>query len=45
VAHDFDIDDWKPTKIEYVNPADDPSAELNEPRTLYLWKVEPQAAP
>jgi SAM-dependent methyltransferase len=43
VAHDFDIDDWKPTKIEYVNPADDPSAELNEPRTLYLWKVEPQA--
>jgi cyclopropane fatty-acyl-phospholipid synthase-like methyltransferase len=42
VAHDFDIDDWKPTKIEYVNPADDPSAELNEPRTLYLWRVEPQ---
>jgi hypothetical protein len=23
-----------------VNPADDPSAELNEPRTLYLWKVD-----
>ena len=43
VAHDFDIDEWKPTKIEYVNPADDPSAELNEPRTLFLWKVEPQA--
>jgi cyclopropane fatty-acyl-phospholipid synthase-like methyltransferase len=41
VAHDFDIDDWKPTKIEYVNPADDPSSELNEPRTLFLWKVEP----
>ena len=41
VAHDFDIDEWKPTKIEYVNPADDPSAELNEPRTLFLWKVEP----
>ncbi len=40
VAHDFDIDEWKPTKIEYVNPADDPSAELNEPRTLYLWKVD-----
>jgi cyclopropane fatty-acyl-phospholipid synthase-like methyltransferase len=45
VAHDFDIDEWKPTKIEYVNPADDPSAELNEPRTLFLWKVEPHAAP
>ena len=43
VAHDFDIDEWKPTKIEYVNPADDPSAELNEPRTLFLWKVEPPA--
>jgi cyclopropane fatty-acyl-phospholipid synthase-like methyltransferase len=40
VAHDFDIDEWKPTKVEYVNPADDPSAELNEPRTLYLWKVD-----
>ena len=43
VAHDFDIDDWKPTKIEFVNPADDPSSELTEPRTLYLWKVEPQS--
>ena len=40
VAHDFDIDEWQPTKIEYVNPADDPSAELNEPRTLYPWKVD-----
>ena len=43
VAHDFDIDDWKPTKIEFVNPADDPSSELTEPRTLYLWKVDPQS--
>jgi SAM-dependent methyltransferase len=42
VAHDFDIDDWKPAKIEYVNPADDPSSELTEPRTLFLWKVEPE---
>ena len=40
VAHDFDIDDWKPTKIEYVNPGDDPSSELAEPRTLYLWKID-----
>ena len=38
VAHDFDIDDWKPTKIEYVNPAD--SSEYSTPRTLYLWRVE-----
>lgn len=43
VAHDFDIDDWKPAKIEYVNPGDDPSSELTEPRTLFLWKVEPES--
>jgi len=40
VAHDFDIDDWKPTKIEYVNPAEDGSSEFYEPRTLYLWKLD-----
>ena len=43
VAHDFDIDDWKPTKVEYVNPADDKSSEFHEPRTLFLWKIEPQS--
>jgi SAM-dependent methyltransferase len=43
VAHDFDIDDWKPTKIEYVNPADDKSSEFHEPRTLFLWKIESQS--
>jgi cyclopropane fatty-acyl-phospholipid synthase-like methyltransferase len=43
VAHDFDIDDWKPTKIEYVNPAEDTSSEFHEPRTLFLWKVESQS--
>jgi cyclopropane fatty-acyl-phospholipid synthase-like methyltransferase len=41
VAHDFDIDDWKPIKIEYVNPSEDSSAEFHETRTLFLWKVEP----
>ncbi|HXV79292.1 MAG TPA: class I SAM-dependent methyltransferase [Candidatus Binatia bacterium] len=44
VAHDYDIDDWKPTKIEYVDPADDPSSELTEPRTLFLWKVATDSA-
>jgi len=46
VAHDFDIDDWKPTRIEYVDaPKDDPS-EYSETRTLYIWKVgETAAAP
>jgi cyclopropane fatty-acyl-phospholipid synthase-like methyltransferase len=43
VAHDFDIDDWKPTKVEYVNPGDDKSSEFHEPRTLFLWKIEPQS--
>jgi hypothetical protein len=43
VAHDFDIDDWKPTTVEYVNPVDDPSSELTEPRTLFLWKIDSQA--
>ena len=44
VAHDFDIDDWKPTKIEYVNPSDDKAAEFSEPRTLYLWKIDPESS-
>ena len=44
VAHDFDIDDWKPTKIEYVNPGDDSAAEFSEPRTLYLWKIDTESA-
>lgn len=38
VAHDFDIDEWKPSRIEYVNsPAD--SADFAESRTLYIWIV------
>jgi cyclopropane fatty-acyl-phospholipid synthase-like methyltransferase len=41
IAHDFDIDDWKPTKIEYVNPSESGSSEYSEPRTLYIWKIEP----
>ena len=44
VAHDFDIDDWKPTKIEYVNPGDENAAEFSEPRTLYLWKIDSESA-
>ncbi|MEX0805936.1 MAG: methyltransferase domain-containing protein [Candidatus Binatia bacterium] len=39
VAHDFDIDDWKPDKIEYVNPSEEGGSEFNESRTLYLWKI------
>jgi cyclopropane fatty-acyl-phospholipid synthase-like methyltransferase len=46
VAHDFDIDEWKPTRVEYVDTSSDPSGELTHTRTLYLWKVgPPEAAP
>ena len=40
VAHDFDIDEWKPTKIESVDASADPESYFAEPRTLYLWKIE-----
>jgi cyclopropane fatty-acyl-phospholipid synthase-like methyltransferase len=45
IAHDFDIDDWQPTRIEYVNPSESASSEFSEPRTLYIWKIEPEPAP
>jgi cyclopropane fatty-acyl-phospholipid synthase-like methyltransferase len=45
VAHDFDIDDWKPNRIEHVGPPTDGS-DYAESRTLYVWKVgEPPAMP
>jgi precorrin-6B methylase 2 len=45
IAHDFDIDDWQPTRVEYVSPNESGSSEYSEPRTLYIWKVEEPAAP
>jgi SAM-dependent methyltransferase len=38
VAHDFDIDEWKPTRIEYVQQPQDGS-DYAESRTLYIWVV------
>ncbi|HXF75155.1 MAG TPA: class I SAM-dependent methyltransferase [Methylomirabilota bacterium] len=38
IAHDFDIDDWKPDRIEYVKPPPDGS-DYAESRTLYIWKI------
>ena len=38
IAHDFDIDDWKPTRIEYVKQPEDGS-DYAESRTLYIWIV------
>jgi cyclopropane fatty-acyl-phospholipid synthase-like methyltransferase len=38
VAHDFDIDDWQPTRIEYVKQPSDGS-DYAESRTLFIWVV------
>ena len=38
IAHDFDIDEWKPTQIEYVKSPEDGS-DYAESRTLYIWIV------
>lgn len=46
VAHDFDIDDWKPTRVEYVAAPADGTSDYVESRTLYIWIVgETSAAP
>jgi SAM-dependent methyltransferase len=44
IAHDFDIDDWKPTRVEYVPPPTDGTSDYAESRTLYIWKVGETAA-
>jgi len=44
VAHDFDIDDWKPTKVETVDASSDTESYFSESRTLYLWKIEALSA-
>lgn len=44
VAHDFDIQDWSPTKVEYIpeNPND---PDNSQPRTIYLWRIERNSPP
>ena len=37
VAHDFDIDDWKPTRVEYVSPPKDDPFDYAESRTIYIF--------
>ena len=39
VAHDFDIDDWKPTRVEYLGPPNDGTSDYADSRTLYIWQV------
>ena len=38
IAHDFDIDEWKPTRVETVKAPSDGS-DYAESRTLYIWIV------
>jgi len=39
VAHDFDIDDWKPTDIVYLDSEKNGHEGIERPHTLYLWLV------
>jgi cyclopropane fatty-acyl-phospholipid synthase-like methyltransferase len=39
VAHDFDIDDWRPTRVEEIVPPSDGSTDYVDSRTLYIWKI------
>ena len=39
VAHDFDIDDWQPSRIEYVDTPADGTPDQGDSRTLYIWKI------
>jgi SAM-dependent methyltransferase len=38
VAHDFDIDDWKPTLVVTLEPGKDGPG-IDRSHVLYLWKV------
>jgi cyclopropane fatty-acyl-phospholipid synthase-like methyltransferase len=44
VAHDFDIDDWPPTRVENVTRPPTDSSDYAESRTLYIWKVGERTA-
>ena len=39
VAHDFDIDDWKPTSVVYLDSEKNGDEGIERPHTLYLWLV------
>jgi len=38
VAHDFDIDDWKPTRTVHLHP--DAQTGIEREHTLFLWKLD-----
>jgi len=39
VAHDFDIDDWKPTSVVHLDSERNGHEGIERPHTLYLWLV------
>ena len=39
VAHDFDIDDWKPTSVVNLDAERNNHEGIERPHTLYLWLV------
>lgn len=39
VAHDFDIDDWKPSRVEHISRPPEDGSDYAESRTLYIWVV------
>lgn len=40
VAHDFDIDDWQPTRVIHVEAPPEGETDYVESRTLYIWKLD-----
>lgn len=41
VAHDYDIDNWTPTRVVNLEPGKDPDIERHH--TLYLWEVNAES--
>ncbi len=39
VAHDFDIDDWQPSRVEFIDAPTDGTSDQMDSRTLYIWKI------
>ncbi len=45
VAHDFDIDDWKPTSVVHLDFEKNGHEGIERPHTLYLWLVGAEQKP
>ena len=45
VAHDFDIDDWKPTSVVHLDSEKNGHEGIERPHTLYYWLVGAEQKP